>query len=159
MSKISLSLVFGLALALGLAASETQVSARSKGSPHGGTRTFQHNGHSYQTHYYHSSYRGWSSYCWFPHYRSYGYYCPTQCCWYYYYPQQYCYVPVQYISQLPPTVNQNTNQNTNQNVNVNTNIVNSNGGPALPVGATPLPVGGQQLPPGGVGPQNTAAVK
>jgi hypothetical protein len=150
MRKIAFCATLILAAGVVLAMTDAQAEASngshfSSGSHqhYGSSMKFSHQGHSYSFHGYPSSYRSWSSYCYFPSYRCYGYYCPTQCCWYYYYPQQSCYVPVQYIGQLPPTVNQNTSQNTNQNVNVNTNIVNSNGTPALPPGATPLPVGTQ----------------
>lgn len=161
MSKITLSVAFSLALAFILAGSDTTVWAYGNkggsshagssyggssygGSSYGGTRTFEHNGRSYSSHYYRSSYRGWSSYCWYPRYGCYGYYCPTQSCWYYWYPQSNCYLPVTYLPTFTPTP---LSANANQNTNVNTNISVA-GGPALPAGATAVPAGATPfLPP------------
>jgi hypothetical protein len=120
---------------------------------YGGHRTFYHQGHSYHSHYYERSYRGWSRYCWFPSYRCYGYYCPTQYCWYYWCGSQSCYLPVSYIRTFVPTP-VNVNQNQNQNTNVNVNVV---GGSGLPVGATPL-AGVPQFPTGGPVPVGVAPV-
>src|ERR1043165_10207636 len=47
-------------------------------------------------------YRGWSHYCWFPSYRCYGYYSPTDACWYYWYGPGNCYLPVSEMENKPP---------------------------------------------------------
>jgi hypothetical protein len=107
------------------------------GTSHGGQKRFEHGGRSYYFHSYHRHYYGWSRYCWFPAYRCYGFYCPTQCCWYYWCGQYECFVPVEYIGTFAPTP-VNTNTNTNTNVNINTNAVlppgavTVQGGPAQP---------------------------
>lgn len=49
-------------------------------------------------------YRGWARRCYFPQFRCNGYYCPVRRCWFYYNPGFGCYLPVQYINQLPPVV-------------------------------------------------------
>ncbi len=167
MMRILLSVAAAAALALvtGNAAEASgrgpsgHSSGHSFGRSYGGYRNFVHRGHSFRSHYYERSYRGWSRYCWFPSYRCYGYYCPTQSCWYYYCGTQSCYLPVSYMSTFAPTpVNLNTNQNQNQNQNTNVNV-NVVGGPGLPAGAAPvavappLPVGATPLQAGGpVGP-------
>jgi hypothetical protein len=132
--------------AFALASEDASASTNShhSSSSHMSHRTFSFQGRSFSTRTYSRSYTGWSRYCWFPGYRCYGYYCPTDYCWYFYSPTNSCYVPVTYLGQVAPEV-VNTNANLNTNSNVNTNInVNTNG---LPVGATALPVG---VAPGGL---------
>jgi hypothetical protein len=50
-----------------------------------------------------AGYRNWSYRCWFPSYRSYGYYSPVDSLWYYWYAPLNQYLPVTYMSLYPPT--------------------------------------------------------
>jgi hypothetical protein len=99
--------------------------------------SFHHGGYNYHFRYYPRYYRGWSRYCWFPRYRCYGYYSPTDSCWYYWYAPNNCFVPVQYITTFVPTP-----------VPVTTTMPVSPvpgpyapGMPQLPDGASPVPYG------------------
>ena len=48
-------------------------------------------------------FRGWNSYCWFPRYRCYGYYCTTDQCWFYWYQPFNQYLPISMMGTYPPT--------------------------------------------------------
>src|SRR5690348_8542635 len=101
MTKFILPLGLGVVVAFVLAADHNPASAHggqgsphvAHSSPHTAFRSMHTGGRASHSHFYRSSYRGWSSYCWFPRYRCYGYYCPTASCWYYWYPQYNCYMP------------------------------------------------------------------
>jgi hypothetical protein len=147
MSKITLTLGLSMALGLVLAFSDNTVSAHGgrSGGPHAsGYRVAPYSRPSFTARHYPSSYRGWSSYCWFPRYRCYGYYCPTACCWYYWYPQSSCYLPCTYlptyvptpIDVAPPTAGPTPSPGAAPT-------------PGLPEGATTLPSGAATMPPAG----------
>ena len=60
-------------------------------------------GHSVHVPVHVRGYAGWSSRCWFPGYRTYGYYCGADQAWYYWYAPLNEYLPVAYMSIYPPT--------------------------------------------------------
>ena len=157
MRSFILSVALGLATVMAAAGSgdvaqgyEGRSGYGSVGREHsyGHERDFHYRGQHYRFHSYDRDYRGWSSYCWFPTYRCYGYYSPTQSCWYYWSGSYSCYMPYRYITTFAPTavnVNENVNANANANRNTNTNVVIVGGGagavPTLPPGAAAVPVG------------------
>jgi hypothetical protein len=59
-------------------------------------------GHSVNVRYYNRGYHGWSARCWFPSYRTYGYYSGGE--WFYWYAPLNEYLPTTYMSIYPPTV-------------------------------------------------------
>ena len=157
-------LAIALAAVIGVSAMST-TEAEAKG-PSGGGKSVassrgtqhsrSHHGHHHHAHHHHHGhhhqhyrnwdYRSWSSYCWYPRYGCYCYYCPTSCGWFYYYEQDRCYLPITQVAQYPPTnVNVNVNNNNNQNV------IGGGGVPALPVGAAPISGGLTPPLPGGPG--------
>jgi hypothetical protein len=60
-------------------------------------------GRSVDVRVYHRGYNGWSSRCWLPGYRTYGYYCGSDNLWYYWYAPLNEYLPITYLSAYPPT--------------------------------------------------------
>ena len=60
-------------------------------------------GHSVSVPVHVRGYGGWVSRCWFPGYRTYGYYCGTDQAWYYWYAPMNEYLPISYMSIYPPT--------------------------------------------------------
>jgi hypothetical protein len=60
-------------------------------------------GHSVHVPVHVRGYGGWVSRCWFPGYRTYGYYCGTDQVWYYWYAPLDEYLPISYMSIYPPT--------------------------------------------------------
>ena len=60
-------------------------------------------GHSVHVPVHVRGYGGWVSRCWFPGYRTYGYYCGTDLTWYYWYAPLNEYLPITYMSIYPPT--------------------------------------------------------
>jgi hypothetical protein len=66
-------------------------------------RTLVVRGHSVNVPFHVRGYGGWGSRCWFPSYRSYGYYCDTDQLWYYWYAPLNEYLPITYMSIYPPT--------------------------------------------------------
>jgi hypothetical protein len=54
------------------------------------------------THYRGRNYNGWTSSCYFPAYRCYGFYCAVDLTWYYWYAPQNCFLPVYYMQTMPP---------------------------------------------------------
>jgi hypothetical protein len=60
------------------------------------------NGRSARAVYHVRDYRAWSSYCWFPQYRCYGYYSSIDGLWFYWYAPLNRFLPVSYMVQYPP---------------------------------------------------------
>jgi hypothetical protein len=78
-------------------------------SPHHGGHAAVHShrslvvhGHSVNVRYHVRGYNGWSARCWFPAYRTYGYYCGSEQVWYYWYAPMNCYLPTTYLSVYTP---------------------------------------------------------
>ena len=57
--------------------------------------------HPAHVRYHVRGYRGWAWRCWFPGYRTYGYYCGDEQCWYYWYAPLNEYLPVSLHGDLP----------------------------------------------------------
>jgi hypothetical protein len=60
-------------------------------------------GHSMHVPVHVRGYSGWTSRCWLPNYRTYGYYCGADQLWYYWYAPLNQYLPITYMSIYPPT--------------------------------------------------------
>src|SRR5436190_1573249 len=76
------------------------------GSPHVHvtSRALVVHGHSVNVRVYARGYNSWAYRCWFPSYRTYGYYCGTERLWYYWYAPFNQYLPITYMAVYPPTV-------------------------------------------------------
>ena len=67
-----------------------------------GHRSLVVHGRSVNVRYYGRGYHGWNYRCWFPGYRTYGYYGDGG--WYYWYAPFDEYLPITYMAVYPPTV-------------------------------------------------------
>ena len=76
------------------------------------------------------TYCGWSSYCWYPQYGCYAFFCPLDGQWYYWSAACGHYIPVTYIAVYRPTTIGFVGTGTTFGVS------GSFGTPALPLGAT-----------------------
>jgi hypothetical protein len=106
------------ALAVVFSCSTSLEASPPRGASHGHVASHVHvaPGHAHVASYYHyhtihghsvrvyvGGYRDWAYRCWFPFYRTYGYYSGPDQVWYYWYAPFGEYLPITYMSIYPPT--------------------------------------------------------
>jgi hypothetical protein len=64
---------------------------------------FGYHVHPGHVHVHVRGYHGWIARCWFPSFRCYAYFCPTDQAWYYWYAPFDQYLPISYMAIYPPT--------------------------------------------------------
>jgi hypothetical protein len=151
MSRFILTVASAVALTVVLSVGSTAEAGKGSGSSHHSITLSNHSIHINGSH--HSSsvhinfrardFRGWSSYCYLPQSRCYGYYCEGM--WFYWYEPMAQFLPISYITLYPPI---NTGFVPVTRFPGAVGVLPVGVAPVGPVGVAPL-AGTPALPPGG----------